>query len=95
MEDTRYKILLVEDDRLDQMAFKRLVKEENLPYDYTIAGSVAQAAQILGGEKFDLVFVDYLLGDGTAFDVLESIVDTAAVATKKPKMSLNNTMISL
>ena len=79
MENTRYKILMAEDDRLDQMAFKRLVKEENLPYDYTIAGSVAQANQILGGEKFDLVFVDYLLGDGTAFDVLESIVDTPAV----------------
>ena len=61
------------------MAFKRLVKEENLPYDYTIAGSVAQASQILGGEKFDLVFVDYLLGDGTAFDILDSIVDTPAV----------------
>ena len=79
MEDKRCKILLVEDDRLDQMAFKRLVKEENLPYDYTIAGSVAQASQILGGEKFDLVFVDYLLGDGTAFDILDSIVDTPAV----------------
>ncbi len=79
MENKRYRILLVEDDRLDQMAFKRLVKEESLPYDYTIAGSVNQATQILGGEKFDLVFVDYLLGDGTAFDVLESIVDTPAV----------------
>ena len=79
MEDKRYRILLVEDDRLDQMAFKRLVKEEDLPYDYTIAGSVAQATEILGGEKFDLVFVDYLLGDGTAFDILESIVDTPAV----------------
>jgi PAS domain S-box-containing protein len=79
MEDKRYRILMVEDDRLDQMAFKRMVKEENLPYDYTIAGSVAQAEQILGGEKFDLVFVDYLLGDGTAFDILESIVDTPAV----------------
>ena len=79
MEDKRYRILLVEDDRLDQMAFKRLVKEEGLPYDYTIAGSVAQATEILGSEKFDLVFVDYLLGDGTAFDILESIVDTPAV----------------
>jgi PAS domain S-box-containing protein len=70
---------MVEDDRLDQMAFKRMVKEENLPYDYTIAGSVTQAKQILGGEKFDLVFVDYLLGDGTAFDILDSIVDTPTV----------------
>jgi PAS domain S-box-containing protein len=79
MENVRYKILMAEDDRLDQMAFKRLVKEENLPYDYTIAGSVAQAKEILSGEKFDLVFADYLLGDGTAFDILESIVDTPAV----------------
>ena len=79
MENIRYKILMAEDDRLDQMAFKRSVKEENLPYDYTIAGSVAQAKEILSGQKFDLVFVDYLLGDGTAFDVLESIVDTPTV----------------
>jgi CheY-like chemotaxis protein len=58
MEEKRFRILLVEDDRLDQMAFKRMVKEENLPYDYTIAGSVAQAGVILAGEKFDLIFVD-------------------------------------
>ena len=81
MENKRYKILMVEDDRLDQMAFKRMVKEENLLYDYTIAGSVAQARQIIGGQKFDLVFVDYLLGDGTAFDILDSIVDTPSVFT--------------
>ena len=41
MENTRFKILMAEDDRLDQMAFKRIVTEDNLPYDYTIAGSVA------------------------------------------------------
>jgi two-component system, OmpR family, phosphate regulon sensor histidine kinase PhoR len=79
MDEKRFRILLVEDDRLDQMAFKRMVKEENLPYDYTIAGSVSQAGVILNGEKFDLIFVDYLLGDGTAFDLLDSIVDTPTV----------------
>jgi two-component system phosphate regulon sensor histidine kinase PhoR len=79
MENKRYKILMVEDDRLDQMAFKRLVKEENLPYDYTIAGSASQARQILASEKFDIIFVDYLLGDGTAFDILDSIVGTPSV----------------
>jgi len=79
MENKRYKILLVEDDRLDQMAFKRLVKEENLPYDYTIAGSTRQAKQILSTEKFDVIFIDYLLGDGTAFDILDSIAGTPSV----------------
>ncbi len=79
MESEKYKILMVEDDRLDQMAFKRMVKEQNLAYDYTIAGSVGEARQILASRKFDVVFVDYLLGDGTAFDILSSIVDTPAV----------------
>jgi PAS domain S-box-containing protein len=79
MENKRYKILLVEDDRLDQMAFKRLVKEENLPYDYTIAGSARQAKHILNSEKFDIIFIDYLLGDGTAFDILDSIAGTPSV----------------
>ena len=47
MEDSAYKILLVEDDKLDQMAFERLIRDENLPYDYMMAGSVAQAQSVL------------------------------------------------
>ncbi len=43
MGNTRYKILLVEDDKLDQMAFKRLVKDNDLPYDCIIAGSISEA----------------------------------------------------
>jgi len=42
MEEQRTKILLVEDDKTDQMAFERFVKGEKLPYDYVIAGSVSE-----------------------------------------------------
>jgi len=70
MENARYKILLVEDDKIDQTAFERLVDSEELPYDYAVAGSVSQARGLLGSEQFDVVICDYLLGDGTAFDVL-------------------------
>ncbi|MDD5327388.1 MAG: PAS domain S-box protein [Phycisphaerae bacterium] len=79
MESTKYKILLVEDDKLDQKAFERLVKKENLPYDYTIASSVAEAKNILGRELFDVVISDYTLGDGTAFDVLEVVKNTPTI----------------
>ncbi len=79
IENARYKVLLIEDDKLDQAAFKRLVGSENLPYDYTIASSVRQAADILHSQKFDIVIVDYLLGDGTAFDLFDSIIDTPAI----------------
>ena len=47
MENTRYKILLIEDDKLDQAAFERLVQEQELPYDYTIAGSASEAQSVL------------------------------------------------
>lgn len=79
MDNTRYKVLLVENDKIDQMAFERLVKEENLPYDYTIAGSVSEANRILGADRFDIVIVDCLLGDGTGFDVFDSIKDTPSI----------------
>ena len=73
MENTRYKILLVEDDKLDQMAFRQLLEDQELPYDCTIAGSVAEARNILPLEQFDIVISDYSLGDGTAFDILDSV----------------------
>lgn len=73
MDNTRYKVLLIEDDKLDQTAFKRFIEHEELPYDYTIAGSVSEARGILDAERFDIVISDYSLGDGTAFDILDSV----------------------
>ena len=81
MENSAYKILLVEDDKLDQMAFERLIKGENLPYDYTVAGSVSHARSILDSNVFDVVIVDYSLGDGTAFDVFKLVKDTPIIVT--------------
>jgi len=78
-ENSRCRILLVEDDKIDQAAFERLVKQQGLPYDYTIAGSFAQAKSILNSDKFDVAVVDYLLGDGTAFDVLQLTDDSPVI----------------
>lgn len=72
----RIKLLLVEDDEIDQLAFKRLVHAEGLPYDYTIAGSVKEALKALDSERFDIVLLDLQLGDGTAFEVFPLITDT-------------------
>jgi DNA-binding NtrC family response regulator len=64
------KVLLIEDDKVDQIAFKRLVENEKLSYNYKITGSVLEAKKIL---HFDIVITDYLLGDGTAFDNFKAI----------------------
>jgi PAS domain S-box-containing protein len=71
MKEACCKILLVEDDRLDQMAFRRFIKDENLLYDCTIASSVAEAKSILAWKEFDAIVSDYSLGDGTAINILE------------------------
>jgi len=76
MENVKYRILLVEDDELDQMAFKRLLETESLPYNCTVARSVSQARETLKSERFDIVISDYMLGDGTALDILEFVKNT-------------------
>ncbi len=79
MEDKMIRLLLVEDDKIDRMAFERLVMKENLPYDYVVAGSVKEAHKLLESMDFDMVVTDYMLGDGTAFDVLDRIKDLPSV----------------
>jgi len=79
MEGARYKILLIEDNEVDQMAFKRFVESNALSYDCVIAGSVSEAQSVLGFEQFDIVISDYSLGDGTAFDILSLVKDTPTI----------------
>lgn len=79
MENTRYKILLIEDDELDQMAFKRFVDSNAIPYDCTVSGSVSQARQALNSNQFDIIITDHSLGDGTAFDILDSAKNTPII----------------
>lgn len=67
----RCRVLLIEDDMIDQLAFKRAVREQKIPYECEIASSVAEARERLGKSRYDAVIIDYMLGDGTAFDVVE------------------------
>jgi DNA-binding NtrC family response regulator len=78
MGETRFRILLIEDDKIDQMAFKRIVKEKDLPYDYAIA-ICFRSQKMLSSERFDAVITDYLLGDGTAFDIIGLLADTPVI----------------
>jgi CheY-like chemotaxis protein len=79
MEEAKYRVLLVENNKLDQMAFARFVETEKLPYDCTVAGSVSQALGMLDCEQFDVIVSDYSLGDGTALDVLNSAKNTPVI----------------
>jgi DNA-binding response OmpR family regulator len=81
METNEYRILLIEDDQLDQMAFKRFMDSEKLPYHYTVVSSISEAQGVLNSEKFDIIITDYTLGDGTALDILGLVKDIPIVLT--------------
>ena len=79
MENTKYTVLFIEDNQLDQMAFKRFVDENNIHYNYTIAGSVQEALKALNSEQYDIVITDHSLGDGTAFEILKAVKNTPVI----------------
>ena len=70
MQD-KFRVLLIEDDKIDQLAFERHIRKQNLQYEHQTANSIAEATKILQSGKFDVIITDFNLGDGTAFDVLK------------------------
>jgi len=73
MELDSISVLLIEDDRVDQMAFKRMIDDENMPYKYTIAGSLKEGMSYILENSYDIIIADYQLGDGTAFEIFDYV----------------------
>lgn len=81
MKDRKIRLLLIEDDKVDQMAFERSVKKNDLPYDYSIAGSIAEARKITKSINFDVIISDYMLGDGVSFELFDLFKDIPVIVT--------------
>lgn len=69
----KVNILVIEDDRVDQMALKRFLKETKLPYNVAFASSISEAKEILKSGRFNIILSDYSLGSETAFDIFDFI----------------------
>lgn len=79
MESFPQKILFVEDDVIDQIAFERFAQRTAFPYAYVIASSVQEAEKQIDGGGFDAAVIDYSLEDGTAFDLFEKLPNTPII----------------
>jgi diguanylate cyclase (GGDEF)-like protein/PAS domain S-box-containing protein len=73
------RILLVEEDEVDRLAFARFVVGAGLPYECSQAASVVEAAAALQESRYDAIISDYHLADGTALDVFGLAPGTAAI----------------
>lgn len=69
-------ILIIEDDLIDQMTLVRMLKQQNLTFQYSIAKSIKIAKIELAKTNFDLVITDHNLADGTTFDLLDDLKNT-------------------
>jgi PAS domain S-box-containing protein len=72
-ENKNLTLLLVEDDRVDQMAFNRMIRDQCPCYTVRVAGSLADARTVIGRDKVDIIVCDFYLGDGTATDLLPGL----------------------
>ncbi len=72
MKNKQRKVLLIEDKASEEMSLRQLV-EEDVSYTYIIASSVEETNEILESEDIGVIITNYLLPDGTAFNVLELI----------------------
>ncbi len=73
------RLLLIEDDTVDRMAFERFVHKERLPYEVTIARSAAEGRDCLEHDTFDVVLTDYHLGESTGVELLELELDVPVI----------------
>jgi len=79
MTEDKIHVLIIEDDAIDQMAYERFFKKEDVPYNYTFADSVKSAKSELSENSFDIIISDYMLGDGTAIDLFPDFKETPVI----------------
>ncbi len=74
------KLLLIEDDRVDQMAFKRWVAKELDACHLSIANSIEEGKiKVQKEEDFEFIICDYFLPDGDISDFIKWVDPTQVI----------------
>lgn len=73
------RLLLLEGNEIDRIAFEWSVRQEQLPYDFVVADSVSEAKKIINAGKIGVIISDYRLVDGTVFDILALKTDIPVI----------------
>jgi len=79
MTDVPVSLLIIEDDEIDQLAYKRYLRAHDDAYRAVIVQSVNEAKEMLKQDSFDCAIIDYLLKDGTSFDVFDALGDIPGI----------------
>ncbi len=74
--DKTFKLLLIDDDKLDRSAFRRYLNTTRISYDIQECAYGKTGIDEFEKGQFDWVFVDYNLPDINGIEVVEKILDT-------------------
>ncbi|HYG15131.1 MAG TPA: response regulator [Bacteroidia bacterium] len=67
------KILLVEDDEVDVMAFKRAIDRGGLPFELTVLSDADAVLSLPADNDFSCIFLDYLLPGSDGLTILKRL----------------------
>ena len=65
--------LMIDDDQFDRTRFSHICRGTGLTVKIKDTATIDEMRHALDDNKFDIVFIDYRLNDGTGLDVLEEI----------------------
>ncbi len=71
MKQAKKKVLIVDDDQVVSSVIKTIAEKHDTEASIAIDGRKAQ--EIIGAEKFDLIFLDLLIPHSSGWDVLNFI----------------------
>ncbi|MDX5422350.1 MAG: response regulator [Hymenobacteraceae bacterium] len=67
------RILIIDDDTVDQMAIQRSLRKTPLQAFVTTAATATEGLRLLDTERFDCIFTDFMLPDMNGLELLERI----------------------
>ncbi|MEO0376111.1 MAG: ATP-binding protein [Cyanobacteria bacterium P01_A01_bin.17] len=71
--ETHLNLLIVDDDDIDRMAVRRALKNADFPFHITEACDCSTAAEALEQQTFHCMLLDYLLPDGNALSMIQTL----------------------
>src|ERR1700733_2235781 len=72
MPDQKIKILIIDDDDVDRMAIKRVIKDADIDAEIFDATDMQTGTTLAFEDEFDCIFLDYDLPGNNGFEFLEN-----------------------
>jgi PAS domain S-box-containing protein len=79
MELASTRILYIEDNAADRMAFEREAREAGFPFHTDFASSLRESEEMLQSHTYQAVVSDFFLGDGNAMDLFTFLQDAPLI----------------